>query len=264
MANAAETWLFRVAIKVVGTQRLYRAVASARRKELSLELSERCRNKVLSGPFKDMILPVERSWSSDGDFTPKIIGSYESNIHESMMNAIAGNPDIVINVGCAEGYYAVGLARLLPNAIVHAFDIDDRARTICMRAAIENGVADRVFVDGLCTTEKLSTIITSQNRIFIIMDCEGAEMELLDPEKVLGLSRCDVLVETHDFVAPGVTATLESRLGMSHDVTRISQAGRNPNEVQELAIYSESDRWLMVDEYRPAIMTWLACRARRV
>ena len=264
MAGAVATCLFRAAIKVLGTQRLHSAVSKARRRELSSELSERFGNMVLSGPFKGMILPVERSWAGDGDFAPKLIGSYESNINDALQEAVARNPDIVINVGCAEGYYTVGLARLLPNATIHAFDIDIRAQRICARAAMENGVADRVVIHQLCTIEKLSKITASPGRILVVMDCEGGEVELLDPVKVVGLSRCDLLVETHDFAVSGATVTLENRFGASHEIIRITQTGRNPNNMHEFARYSKSDRWLMVNEFRPTIMTWLACRARSV
>jgi hypothetical protein len=85
---------------------------------------------------------------------------------------------------------------------------------------------------------------------------------LLDHIKVPGLSWCDLLVETHDFVVPGTMNDLENRFSMSHDIIRISQGGRNPNEMAEFAGYPESDRWLMVDENRQVAMTWLACWAR--
>jgi 2-polyprenyl-3-methyl-5-hydroxy-6-metoxy-1,4-benzoquinol methylase len=145
MANAATRWLFRACIKAagkaVGTQRLHRAVSNARQEELSLEFLERFGTNVLSGPFKNIILPKEYALDINKFFIPKLIGSYESNIYEAVRKAAERNPNTVINVGCAEGYYTVGLARLLPNAIVYAFDLDTNAQAICARAAKENGVA---------------------------------------------------------------------------------------------------------------------------
>ena len=50
--------------------------------------------------------------------------------------------------GCAEGYYAVGMARLAPEITVYAYDIEERARIACADLAQRNGVADRVIVGG--------------------------------------------------------------------------------------------------------------------
>jgi predicted O-methyltransferase YrrM len=168
----------------------------------------------------------------------------------------------VINVGCAEGYYAIGFARCLPQATVYAFDIDRHAQAICASAAKDNGIADRINVEGICTADRLAEIIENSTSTLIVMDCEGAEIDLLDPLKVPGLARCDIVVEAHDFIVPEATKILEDRFRASHAIDRITQGGRNPNEIEELADYSEADRWLMVDEKRPAMMTWLACWAR--
>jgi hypothetical protein len=161
----------------------------------------------------------------------------------------------VINVGCAEGYYAVGLARLLPRATVYAFDIASDACAICASAARENGVAERVVVGSRCTTMDLAKLLELPGRILLVMDCEGAERELLDPSKLPGLAKCDVIVETH---GPDIASELEARFRPSHAVSQIAQGGRDPNEVPELRELAESDRWLLVDEGRPVSMLWLA------
>jgi hypothetical protein len=208
-----------------------------------------------------MILPSHSSWGNNGDFLGKCLGLYEADLHDSLSKAALREPEAVINVGCAEGYYAVGLAILMPSAIVYAFDIDPAAREICQQAAVDNRVSERLHVRGLCTPETLSDIISRYNRLFIMLDCEGAELQLVDPSKVAELSRCDLLIELHDFVVPGVTEKLSARLRTSHQLISISQGGRNPN-LEQLSIYTEDDRWLMVSEQRPTIMSWLACWAQ--
>ncbi len=211
-------------------------------------------NSVLSGPFAGMVLPVDNSWR-DGDFMPKLLGTYESNLREVLTEAVGRGPTSVVNVGCAEGYYAVGLARMLPRATVHAFDIAPKACDICAHAAKMNSVADRVVIGGRFTIEHLSEILKSSERVLVVMDCEGAERELLDPTRIPGLASCDVIVETH---GSDITSELESRFRASHRVKKVEQGGRDPNEVPELKRLAESDRWLLVDEGRPESMTWLA------
>jgi len=250
--------LFNLARRKMGTPRLHRTAAQVRRQELTAELQASLGNKVLAGPFAGMVLPADKSWR-DGDFMPKLIGSYESNLREALARAVKREPVTVINVGCAEGYYAVGLARLLPHATVYAFDIATEAGVICARAAGENGVAQRVIVDGRCTTEHLTKMMENPGRTLLVMDCEGAERELLDPARVSGLAKCDVIVETH---GADIIAELEARFRSSHEVNRIAQGGRDPNEVPALRQLAESDRWLLVDEGRPESMVWLALWAK--
>jgi hypothetical protein len=49
-------------------------------------------------------------------------------LHDIVETAITRRYDRVINVGCAEGYYAVGFATRMPETDVIAFDIDPIAR----------------------------------------------------------------------------------------------------------------------------------------
>jgi hypothetical protein len=255
-------FVFNLVLKKLGTKRLHTMAANARCKELALELRSQLGTAVSSGLFEGMILPDESSWG-DSDFIAKKLGTYEFEIRKSLRKAVERTPAIVINVGCAEGYYAIGLARLLPNAMVYAFDIDAHACEICSRAAAENGVADRIVIDGLCTTERLAKVTERPGPILIVMDCEGAERELLDPAKVPGLAHSDIIVETHDCPGPDIAETLENRFHVSHDVQRIDQGGRNPNEIKDLARFHELDRWIMINENRSTVMTWLACWSRR-
>jgi hypothetical protein len=221
---------------------------------LTSQLQSSLGARVLAGPFAGMALPADNSWR-DGDFMPKLIGSYESNLREALVQAVARDPATVINVGCAEGYYAVGLARMLPKATVYAFDIDPQACGICSGAAAENGVGARLVVGGRCTTEHLSKILELSGRTLLVLDCEGAERELLDPAKVPALSRCDMIVETH---GSDIVSELEARFRPTHIVSRIAQGGRDPNELAPLRSLAEPDRWLLVDEGRPEAMMWLA------
>lgn len=55
----------------------------------------------------------------------------------------------VVNIGCAESYYAVDLARLLPDTIkTYVYDINPEARRICKEVAMINGVEDRLEIEG--------------------------------------------------------------------------------------------------------------------
>jgi hypothetical protein len=73
-------------------------------------------------------------------------------LHPALASFISRKPHQIVNIGCAEGYYAVGLAWRLPNAKVDAFRSDPRAREFCAELARLNGVEARVRIYGLIET----------------------------------------------------------------------------------------------------------------
>jgi hypothetical protein len=215
------------------------------------ELVARHGRVVLGGPFAGMKYVDGAVCSA---YAPKLIGSYEAELHGVICQAINRSYRCVIDVGCAEGYYAVGFARALPEAKVFAFDTDPEARRLCAEMAALNGVADRVTVEGFCDTDRLQTLPLSDT--LLISDCEGYELELLRPDLVPGLERCDLLVELHDCFHPGLTAELTSRFAGTHEIKLIDTAPRQAEQYSALASVKPKDRMPCMAELRPGPMQW--------
>lgn len=236
-------------------------LARARTHELLDACIERYGLSVQNGPFAGMVLPRSASWG-DGETLPKLLGAYEAELHQVIYKAVAASPDLVINVGAAEGYYAIGLARLLPQALTIAYDADPEAGKLCAAAADQNGVADRVVVRGTCLPGLLEHDLADAARPLVICDCEGYEQALIDPDAVPALRRATLIVETHDFIVPGLTELLIARLAPTHVVSVGREGGRNPNEHPFLQGLHSIDRWLTMCEYRPETMQWLHAAPR--
>ena len=217
--------------------------------------------EVRGGPFAGTVLPDQSSWG-DGDLATKLLGSYEAELHLAIAKAVERAPDMVINVGCAEGYYAIGLARLLPKATVHAFDLSADAQRVCAAAAHQNGVGERVRVQGECTAELLVTLTQGAKRALVVMDCEGAEAELLDAAAVARFGTCDVIVECHDFMNPVITPSLMVALSTTHRVETVTETARDGAMFPVLRSLNSLDRALMVNEFRPTVMNWLVAWSR--
>jgi SAM-dependent methyltransferase len=232
-----------------------------RRAEITKVLFESQSGSVLSGPFAGMAMLPEASWG-DGDLAPKLLGCYEAELHPAIAKAISRAPKTIINVGCAEGYYAVGMARALPQSRIFAYDTSPRAQAICGRAAAANHVEARAKIAGTCTFDTLRNVIAKDDRTLLLVDCEGAELQLLDPGEVPSIAGCDVIVECHDFLNPSITPTLYERFAKSHDVEIVAEGPRDPNQFPTLKRWGSSDRWLAINENRPVTMSWLVCWAR--
>lgn len=180
--------------------------------DLARQVVQRQGPQVIAGPFSGMIVDVE---AFPQHATPKILGSYEDELHDAVEMLISRAPRLVLNIGCAEGYYAVGLAMRLPEAEVIAYDADPRARRATAHNAARNNVA--VSARGIVRPHEIELVLAADRRALVVMDCEGGEMELLDPARIPSLRSTDILVEAHDTQVPGCEGAILDRFSRSHD-----------------------------------------------
>jgi hypothetical protein len=180
--------------------------------------------RVVAGPFAGMWygLPVPH--------LPAYLGTYELELRPLLAELASIPFDLVLNVGAADGYYAVGLARLWPAARVVAFELIPEKQANVRRVAAENGVEERLRVEGACTPERLEELIEGAQRPLVWMDVDGAEVELLDPRLAPGLRRAEIVVELHDFIVPRTRETLEERFRSTHVSRLVAGAGRRPEQ----------------------------------
>jgi hypothetical protein len=237
-------------------QRYLQQVADARRKELIPYVYTHTQGRVQTGPFQHMTIIPNTMWG-DGDTVAKLLGLYEDELHEFVEHAVANNPDTVINVGCAEGYYSVGMARRLPTTQVFAVDMDARSRPIVSDNAVANGVTNVTASTETVDVQWLQDRCEKLKNPLLIFDCEGAELELLNPVAVPALAHASVLVECHDCIIPGITDTLSNRFNATHNIKYTEQTVKDSYQFEFLHPLSDCDKWALVHEGRPSTMTWL-------
>lgn len=231
-------------------------VANKRRLEILPQISMLVQNTVQTGPFKGMTIIPKASWG-DGDTGAKWLGIYEDELHDFVEDAVEHSPDCVINIGCAEGYYIVGLIRRLPGVKGIAVDISPAAVSITSANAQANGIDTIETVNRGVDTDWLQQQCASYQHPFLVVDCEGAEIDLLDPIKAPALVNASILVECHDCVIPGLTGTLLNRFMETHDIKITDQKYKDPYQFNFLKSFSDCDKWALVHEGRPSSMNWL-------
>jgi len=187
---------------------------------------------VQSGPFAGM--KFHRSDAASA-YLPLLIGSYEAETHAFIETALARAPKTILDVGCDAGYVAVGLALRAPAAIVFAFDIRAEARSECRALASLNEVEKRVVVGEECTPERLAIC---GERSLVFCDCEGYELDLLDPKKAPQLKNADIIVELHDFMRVDIAMTPEilSRFADTHEIAVTGVQRRSAEDFPCLSI----------------------------
>jgi len=228
-------------------------------KVIGRKVFQKLGHRVLTGPFKGMIVTDQPNWD-DGNATLKLLGCYERELWDSFELVISRKPNVVINVGCAEGYYAIGLALRLPHIEVIACDINDCSLGQCAHMADLNGVNNLKTYLGCKHPEELQLRI--KNSLYVV-DCEGDELDLLDPARCPDLFGSDIIVECHDFAGP-ISYQLATRFEPTHDIDVIEP---------DLPLYREYQKLLdplpigmkvsAITEKRPPGTIWLAMMSKQ-
>jgi hypothetical protein len=236
-----------------------RLLSKWRSKLIQNTLLEKSGVRVLQGPLEGLNF-VEQS--SEGCHVAKLLGCYEQPLQPYLTRAIKRNYETVINIGCAEGYYAVGLAVAMPTTISLAFDTDLNAQKACADLAEKNDVSDRVKIGAHFNIEKFDDYKTHNALVFC--DIEGSEKGLLDPSRAPALANFDIIVESHECLVKGITAELVERFSSTHDIVRIDDVGARaiegaPKWFSELA---HLDQLLATWEWRSGPTPWLVMDAK--
>lgn len=213
--------------------------------------------KIWSGPFAGMEYVAA---STEGALIPRLLGTYESELHPHLAAFAAAGLDCVIDVGCAEGYYAVGLARLMPQVTVYAYDIDEHARAACAQLAAKNGVAERVVIGGEFAPDGFQ--VFAGRRVLVMVDAEGAEVDILQPALSPALAGMNIIVETHDLYRHGALAAMLERFSPTHDIQRVDQQPKAFDMPAWLSDLPHLDQLLAVWEWRARPTPWLVMTPR--
>lgn len=223
---------------------------------------------VRAGPFQGLRYPCAAAHG--GALGPKILGTYEREIAPFFeawaAEAVrAGAPpyDTLINIGSAEGYYAVGALRAGIARRAIGFELSPSARALAAAMAAENGVAERYEQRAACGRADL--LDRPPGRLLVLCDCEGYERALFDDAVARRLSGADVVIEVHEHLGASLGA-LRGAFAPTHEVTCVTSVSDRaradyPGPPAFLSAPLR-ERLLLAAELR-APMTWLIAQARR-
>lgn len=218
---------------------------------------------VKHGPFQGMKYP--QAESLPGSLYPKLLGSYEREIQPVVETTCHRSYAHIINIGCGDGYYAVGYAMRVPSATVHAYDLDPGALDACQRMARANHVERRVVVGSSFTIETL-TSFPFAGKALVVCDCEGCEKALFTEDGVRAVADHDLLIEVHDFVDPEISSLLRQAFQRTHHLEVIPSVDdvrkARTYDYEELRGVDLKTRRRLLAETRPGIMEWFSLTSR--
>jgi hypothetical protein len=231
----------------------------------NLLLGATSRLSIAAGPFNNMVYIHGAVGSS---FLPKLLGTYELEIAKWFLEL--PHFQLGLDVGAAEGYYAVGLLdRNICDKVV-AWEMNPEGRRLLESLATANGVRDRLDIRGRCDVQELEKTIAANGDgdVLVVIDCEGFEGELVPalPDGIL--RRCVLIIETHNPMNPGVHELLKKRLHATHEIVETFPKARSKNDLPQsltgllngfrLPVF----RRLAMSERRCPDLGWLLCRPK--
>lgn len=240
-----------------GLNNALRLLAKYRSTLIQNTLVQQQGTKIMDGPFAGMEF-IEHS--AEGCHLPKLLGCYEEELHPFLSSLPAMKYSTVLKIGCAEGYYAVGIKRLLPAARMIAFDINPAAQAACKALAGRNGVA--VEVRGICTREDFNAF-SSADRMLVWCDIEGAEGELLDPQVSPALRQMDLVVEFHPVATGHTFNDVLPRFTETHAIEILQTSAHHPLLPPFLKQLGHLDQLLAQWEWRSGPTPWAVMRANK-
>ena len=252
-------------INAQNNRKLFQQKFAAFQQKIGQQLYPNNNIKVLTGPFKGVRYFNEIVW---GSITPKWLGSYECELWTTIENIIQRPYHQIIDVGCAEGYYVVGLAHQMPDTQFFAFDIDPFSRKQLQRLIQLNAVEKSVNIGKKLRHQTITQIINA-GRTLLICDIEGYEMELLQTEKCSALKQVDILVELHDLEGKRkIQDALMARFRETHHIQIIPSRDRTAwiEQHHTLPIFdalNPAELKQATDEQRamPQNWLWMECLA---
>lgn len=213
------------------------------------------------GIFKGYQLP-KQTWWGHFDIASKIFGLYEKAVLDEL--AASGKVDLFIDIGAADGYYALGMLHsgLADNVICYEKSV--LGRKIILESATINSFTNRIEVLGEANLDSLKSLQSESKKAILLMDVEGFEYALLNKTLLQQFSNYKLIVELHPFTEELniANANLISRCESIFNVRLIQDNIRNTNNLNDLNILSNDERALIMSEGRVNQMTWLVAEPK--
>lgn len=238
---------------------------SERLERVSTEIYEICNGVVKYGPFQGLKLE-QNVWWGRSDLGSQLLGLYEKEILDFFDDIKPGKFRSFVDIGAADGYYAVGALRTGKFLRSVCYEVSSEGQSAIKRNWKNNGAPGELVVRGEAHSETLlDDQVSFKEKSLVLIDIEGGEFDVLTHEVLRHLSACEIIVEIHNWV-PDFRArysALLRRMALIFDVTIIERVERPTVNIPELRSFTDDNRLLATSERRPCLMRFLSLRPRR-
>lgn len=216
---------------------------------------------IVSGPFAGMIFP--NALRKDSYSANILLGTYEKEIHPWILQINQNKYQKIIDLGADIGWFAVGMARNNPKSEIVAYETETSKHQEIQNLANANEVQE-ISVYGFCDEAALSSELArnSDRKTLLIVDIEGGENAILNPEVIPMLKHVDLLIETHDHIVSETTDLLISRFMTTHDIEVAEVSERTLDDFPTNVVLPVIDKVTAMSECRHSGQKWLFMRRK--
>lgn len=237
-----------------------------RKRRVSIELYNLLCGSVKYGPFKNMKLESTTWWSSL-DLGSMCLGEYEKELLIELTTSTKGRDNLTfIDIGAADGYYAVGMlfGKYVAKSI--CFEISEKGRDSIKKNWEKNNslgqllIYGDVFEDFDSNTKELDL-----SHCIILIDIEGLEFDFLSDNRLKIFSGATIFIEIHHWVS-NFLSKYENLLMLCDkyfNIDIIQPLQKNTDLFEELREFTDDNRYLIFSESRPSQMRFLKLTPRK-
>lgn len=230
-----------------------------RKERVSKEVFDLCQGKVQYGPFKGMQLQ-ENTWWGKYDLGSMCLGLYEKEIQEALFaEEVLGRKNF-IDIGAADGYYAIGMLHSQRCQQAICFEITSTGRQTIEQNWHKNFSPGKlaIYGDVFQDFEQASSQIDFSDSM-VLIDIEGQEFQFLNTQTLQMLKDAVIIIEIHNWsknFLEQYTALLE-RCNQYFTIEVIERMERTTLTLPELRDFTDDNRLLLTSESRPCVMRFL-------
>jgi hypothetical protein len=243
----------------VSLENFRKETVSERQMRVSSETYELCGGQVKYGPFKDLRLG-RNPWWGQLDLGSQCLGWYEKEILDFFDGLVPLQFDNFIDIGAADGYYAVGILHSKKILSATCFEQSQHGRDVIMENYQQNGSPGKLRIFGTATPEALLNLEGYEfHNALILVDIEGGEFDLFTKSVCNRLKRCTIILEIHHWV-DNFFDRYKTFLGLAAEFFRISTIepiDRPVNLTPEIRHFPDASRLLLASEGRPCQMRFI-------
>jgi hypothetical protein len=219
---------------------------------------------IISGLYKSTNLSCNSHWGNGYDISAKLLGFYEQQVQEKIVNLKKNfNLENIINFGAADGFHIVGLIK---NGFFNkgaAFEISAKGREFLQENIDKNNLAKKIQVFEEANFMKATKYFNNDhlNKTLYLVDIEGEEFSLFDKSNLNYFKNSILIIENHDFMVEDkeLVKKFFNLINENFNIEILLNSGRNPFLIKEIENFNDDEKWLIMGEGRPKTMEWLVC-----
>lgn len=233
---------------------------------LSNQIYDISKGKVMYGPLKGLILDKAFMNWSKVDLGSILLGLYEQEVVEEL-ERISNYRKVFIDVGAADGIFAVGLlaGNIFDKSI--CFEIDDQAKRNILNLAKKNNLDHKITIYHEASVSKMQSINSiNWNDACLLIDIEGDEFNFITNEMIQTVKGSSMIIEIHDQYMNNPHKSkhdLKQILIKEYDIKVIKTSSRDLSQIDEIMHFHDNDRWLLCSEGRGWRMEWWVCEPKK-